>query len=204
MFGFLTSSSTTRLYRGWVPRLTSGKLTCCHTRDRTGRRWLLSQPVILYWHRPNQYGAVGHNGDRTQDLLTRSRAPPPPPPPICYVSPASTMGILLLKVRLYQCSQKAYLNFNYDAHYQICGGYLTTLYLINIEQLIIVARIAVLLTRQHLPVRGSSHTYLLQFRLDWFWVGHRTCSSWSFLRSLGHQLESGIRVVTCTCTVANL
>ena len=28
-----TSSSTTRLYRGGVPRLASGNCTCCHTRD---------------------------------------------------------------------------------------------------------------------------------------------------------------------------
>ena len=34
MFGFLTSSSATGLYRGRVPRLTPGNFTCCHTRDR--------------------------------------------------------------------------------------------------------------------------------------------------------------------------
>ena len=38
---FLTSSSTTRLYRGRIPRLTSGNFTCCHTRDREGRPCLL-------------------------------------------------------------------------------------------------------------------------------------------------------------------
>ena len=37
LVGFLTSSSTTRLYRGRVPRLTSDNFTCCHTRDRAGR-----------------------------------------------------------------------------------------------------------------------------------------------------------------------
>ena len=36
LVGFLTSSSTTRLYRGQVPRLTSDNFTCCHTRDRVG------------------------------------------------------------------------------------------------------------------------------------------------------------------------
>ena len=36
LFGFLTSSSSTRLYRGRVPRLTSDNFTCCHTRDRAG------------------------------------------------------------------------------------------------------------------------------------------------------------------------
>ena len=53
LFGFLTSSSITRLYRGRVPKLASDNFTCCHTRDRVGRPWLLSQPVTLYWHRPN-------------------------------------------------------------------------------------------------------------------------------------------------------
>ena len=33
LFGFLTSSSTTRVYRGRVQRLTSDNFTCCHTRD---------------------------------------------------------------------------------------------------------------------------------------------------------------------------
>ena len=36
MFNFLTSSSTTGLYRGRVPRLTSDNFTCCHTADRAG------------------------------------------------------------------------------------------------------------------------------------------------------------------------
>ena len=47
-FDFLASSSTTRLYSGQVPRLTSDNFTCCHTRDRAGRPWILSQPVTLY------------------------------------------------------------------------------------------------------------------------------------------------------------
>ena len=37
LVGFLTSSPTTRLYRGRVPRLTTDNFTCCHTRDRAGR-----------------------------------------------------------------------------------------------------------------------------------------------------------------------
>ena len=36
LVGFLTSSSTTRLYRGRVSRLKSDNFTCCHTRDRAG------------------------------------------------------------------------------------------------------------------------------------------------------------------------
>ena len=48
LVGFLTSSLTTRLYRGRVPRLTSDNFMCNHTRDSAGRPWLLSQPVTLY------------------------------------------------------------------------------------------------------------------------------------------------------------
>ena len=36
LVGFLSSSSTTMLYHGRVPRLTSDNCTCCHTRDRAG------------------------------------------------------------------------------------------------------------------------------------------------------------------------
>ena len=82
LFGFLTSSSTTRLYRGWVPRLTFDNFTCCHTWDRAGRLWLLSQPVTLYWHRSNQWGAGSPSRDRIQELhdLPTELHPPPPPP----------------------------------------------------------------------------------------------------------------------------
>ena len=52
----------------------SDNLTCCHTWDSAGRPWLLSQPVTLYWHRPNQEGGGGHSGNQTRDLLTRSHA----------------------------------------------------------------------------------------------------------------------------------
>ena len=45
LVGFLTSSSTTRLYRGRAPRQERLTIfTCCHTWDRAGRPWLLSQP----------------------------------------------------------------------------------------------------------------------------------------------------------------
>ena len=36
LFGLLTSSSATRLYRGWVSRLKSYKFTCCHTETELG------------------------------------------------------------------------------------------------------------------------------------------------------------------------
>ena len=74
--GFLTSSSTTRLYCRWAPRLTSDNHKCCHTQDRVGRPWLLSRPVTLYWHQPSPVGqgAGGRCGDRDQNLLTWSRA----------------------------------------------------------------------------------------------------------------------------------
>ena len=88
LVGFFTSSSATRLYDGWVSRLTSHNFTYCHTRDRAGTPWLLSQPVTLYWHWLNHYGAGGHIGNWTFNLLTRSwalyrlsyRLLPPPPP----------------------------------------------------------------------------------------------------------------------------
>ena len=54
LVGFFTSWSATRLFRERVPRLTSDNFTCCHTRDKAWRPWLRSQPVTLYWHRPNQ------------------------------------------------------------------------------------------------------------------------------------------------------
>ena len=37
LVGLLTSSATTRLYRGRVPRLTSDNFTCRYARDRAGR-----------------------------------------------------------------------------------------------------------------------------------------------------------------------
>ena len=44
LFGFLTSSSATRLYRQWVPRLTSGNFTCCHMEtERRDHGFCLSQ-----------------------------------------------------------------------------------------------------------------------------------------------------------------
>ena len=76
-FGFLTSSSTTRLYCGRAPRLTYDNYKCCHTQDRVGRPWLLSQLVKLYWHRPNQYKSkemlTFRHGDLSQcTTLSRS------------------------------------------------------------------------------------------------------------------------------------
>ena len=47
LFGVLTSSSTTRLNRGRVLRLTSDNFKCCHTPDSAGRPWILSQPLRI-------------------------------------------------------------------------------------------------------------------------------------------------------------
>ena len=52
--GFLTSSSTTTVllldYIADGPQdRASDNLTCCHTWDRAGGPWLLSQQVTLYW-----------------------------------------------------------------------------------------------------------------------------------------------------------
>ena len=74
--GFLTSSSATRLSRGLVSSLNMyDNFTCRQSppRDRAGRPWLLTQSVILFWHRPNQKRAGGQSEDRTHDLLIRSR-----------------------------------------------------------------------------------------------------------------------------------
>ena len=43
LFAFLTSSSTTKLYSGWIPSLTSDNFMCCHTRDRAERPVSLSR-----------------------------------------------------------------------------------------------------------------------------------------------------------------
>ena len=72
LFGYLMSSSATRLYCGGVQRLTSDNFTCCPTWDKAVRPWFLSQLVTLYCHRPNQQGAGGYSGNQTQDLLVRS------------------------------------------------------------------------------------------------------------------------------------
>ena len=42
-----TSSSTTRLYRGRAPRLTSGNFKCCHTRDRAMTMTSISAAHII-------------------------------------------------------------------------------------------------------------------------------------------------------------
>ena len=45
LFGFLTSSSTYRPYRGRVPRLTSDNFTCCHTRRQNGETIIILTPT---------------------------------------------------------------------------------------------------------------------------------------------------------------
>ena len=73
LVGFLTSSSTTRLYRGRAPRLTSDNLKSCHTRDRAGRPWLLSQP-----EGPRRGSDPGPPGQESRALTTELTPPPPP------------------------------------------------------------------------------------------------------------------------------
>ena len=79
LFDFLTSSTTTRLYCGRIPRLKSDNFICCHIRDPAGRPWLLSQPITLYWHRPNQWEVGGHGGDGTHDLMRSTDGATAPP-----------------------------------------------------------------------------------------------------------------------------
>ena len=92
--GFLTSSSTIRLYRGRVPRLTSGNFTCCHMRDRSGWLWLVSAGHFILT--PTQ--PVG-SGRPQQELNPgpphqESRALPTELPPIsidCFSFRAASM-----------------------------------------------------------------------------------------------------------------
>ena len=76
LVGFLTSSWTTRLDRGRIPRLTSGNFTCCQTRDRAGRPRLLSvsaghiiltptQPVESGWSQRQFNPRPPHQESRT-------------------------------------------------------------------------------------------------------------------------------------------
>ena len=91
LFGFFTSSSTTRLYRGRAPRQSVWQFYVLpHMRQSWETMTSVSAGhIILTPTRP--VGAGGHNGDRTWNLLLRSRAlyqlsyrpPPPPPPQLC-------------------------------------------------------------------------------------------------------------------------
>ena len=47
LIGFLTSSSPTRFIADGPQDRASDNFMCCHTWDRAGRPWLLSQPVTL-------------------------------------------------------------------------------------------------------------------------------------------------------------
>ena len=71
LVGFLTSSSTTRLYRGRAPR--QERLTilraATHETELGDHDFCLSRS-----HYTDTEGAGGHSGNRTRDLLTRSRA----------------------------------------------------------------------------------------------------------------------------------
>ena len=85
LVGFLTSSSTTRLYRGRAPRQ-SVNFTCCHTWDRAGRPCLSchiiltpTQPVGS--ERPQRESNLGAPHQESRALPTELPRPPPPPPP---------------------------------------------------------------------------------------------------------------------------
>ena len=74
LFGFLTSSSTTRLYRGRAPR--QERLTilraATHETELGDHDFCLSRSHYTDTD-PTCKRAGGHSGDRTRDLLTRSR-----------------------------------------------------------------------------------------------------------------------------------
>ena len=54
LVGFLTSSSTTRLYRGRAPRQSVWQFNVLPHMRQSWETMILSQPVTLYWRRPNQ------------------------------------------------------------------------------------------------------------------------------------------------------
>ena len=66
---FLMSSSTTRLYRGRVQRLSSDNFMCCHTQSGEIMTSVSAGHIILTPTQP-VWGASGHSRNRTQDLLT--------------------------------------------------------------------------------------------------------------------------------------
>ena len=87
LFDFLTSSLTTRLYRGRVPRLTSDNCTCCHTRDCGETMTSVSAGHIILT--PTQQVGSGRSqrgfypGPPHLELRALlSELPPPPPPPL--------------------------------------------------------------------------------------------------------------------------
>ena len=74
LVGFLTSSSTTRLYRGRVPRLTSDNFTCCHTGEWGDHDFCLTRSHYTDTHPTSRERTTTVGIEPTQDLLTRSRA----------------------------------------------------------------------------------------------------------------------------------
>ena len=83
LFGFLTSSSTTRLYRGRVPRLTSHNFTCCHTRDRaetmasiSAAHIILTPTQLVESGRPQRELNPGPPHQESRDLTTELPRPP--------------------------------------------------------------------------------------------------------------------------------
>ena len=85
LVGFLTSSSTTRLYRGRAPRQSVWQFYVLpHMRQSWETMTSVSAGHIILT--PTQPVGSGRSGNRTRHLLTRSRAlyrrataPPPPP-----------------------------------------------------------------------------------------------------------------------------
>ena len=75
LVGFLTSSSTTRLYRGRAPRQSVWQFyVLAHMRQSWETMASVSAGHIILTPDPTSREAGGHSGNRTRDLLTRSRA----------------------------------------------------------------------------------------------------------------------------------
>ena len=87
LFRFLTSSSTTRLYRGRVPRLTSDNYKCCHTQDSGETMTSVSAGHIILTptqpvgsRRPQRGSNLGPAHPESRALPTELPHPPPHPP----------------------------------------------------------------------------------------------------------------------------
>ena len=97
LVGFLTSSSTTRLYRRRVPRLTSLNRTRCHTRDKGGEI-MTSVSVDHFILTPTQPVGIGRPQQESNSVPPHqeSRALPTPGEEVPGSIPAVAAHFLLV------------------------------------------------------------------------------------------------------------
>ena len=122
LVGFLTSSSTIRLYRGRVPRLASDIFTCYHTRDhdfclsRSHYRPTDTDPISRERRsrRPQRESNPGPPHQQSSSLPTDLPHPrtPPPPPGLDRKFNLSITKNVSLKITLHISSMYFYLQFS--------------------------------------------------------------------------------------------